>query len=163
MWVSHQIFFYWKLRQNISLAIISQKTGVEGWIIFKPTMWKCDRARNQTWDLPIIRGMLCHLSYLGMVTRQAHSRIIRVGYSSHSTYRRLERWEREIPQTMEKSTESHWILRYNISSTKIITENWSIRSTQRSSTSCSSLQDVSFFFFFFFFHVILSCFVINCI
>ena len=28
-------------------------------------MWKCDRARNWIWYLPITRGMLCHMSYLG--------------------------------------------------------------------------------------------------
>ena len=39
-----------------------RKTWVESWKIFKPIMRKCDRARNRTWDLPIITKTLCHLT-----------------------------------------------------------------------------------------------------
>ena len=55
---------------NASHTIHHRETGVEGWIIFKSTMRKYNRARNRTWDLPITRGMLCHLSYLDKIIWQ---------------------------------------------------------------------------------------------
>ena len=54
-------------------------------------MRKCDQAKNWTWDLPITRGTLFHLSYIGTITWWAHSFNIGVGHSFHSAYNRLER------------------------------------------------------------------------
>ena len=82
--------------------ILSQENGDEGWMIFELTMRKFDTARNQTCDCPITRGMLCHLNYLSMIAWKVHSRIIRVGHSSHSAKSRLGRWERDIFQTIKK-------------------------------------------------------------
>ena len=55
--------------------LFHRETGVEVWINLRLTTWKCNRARTRTWDLPIIIGTLYHLSNLGTITWQAHSRI----------------------------------------------------------------------------------------
>ena len=68
-------------------------------------MWKCNRARNRTWDLPIVWGKLYHLSYLDTIAWQARSRNVRVGLSFHFAYSKLEIWVIEILQTIENSTE----------------------------------------------------------
>ena len=72
-------------------------------------MRKCDRVRNRIWDLLIIRGTLCHKSYLGTITRLTHSRTIGVGISSHSACSRQN--EREILKPLKH----HWIKRENSS------------------------------------------------
>ena len=47
-------------------------------IYFEPTIRKCNRVRNWTWDLPITRGTFYLRSYLSTTSWQSHSRIIRI-------------------------------------------------------------------------------------
>ena len=65
-----------------NFLIFHWETRIEGWIIFKPTMRKCNWATNRTWDLPITRGPLYPLSYLDTINWQGHSHITRVGLFS---------------------------------------------------------------------------------
>ena len=96
-----QICFHWK-------------TGIEGWIIFKPTIRKCDRARNWTWDLSIARGMLWHLSYLVTITWQVLFRIILVDFSTICILSDLKDEREKFPLNQGKLYKINWKFRQNM-------------------------------------------------
>ena len=80
--------------------IIAGKTGVECWIFFKPQMWKCNRARNRTWEIPTSTGMHCQMSYLGTIEWPTYSYIRLFGLSSHFFCSRLKICKRQkFPKT----------------------------------------------------------------
>ena len=97
-----------------------RKTGVKGWVIFRQTMQKCYRDRNEIWDFFLIKITFSNLSYLGTITWKAIPALHALSF--HPVLHTVDSKDGKNPSNYGKFHGINWKVLHDISSIIIITE-----------------------------------------